>query len=453
MTDHRIEHDALGPVAVPKDRLWGAQTQRSLLNFPIGQPRYRWERPAIRALGIVKKCAALANCELGVLPAETCDLIVKAAQEVIDGRWDDEFPLVVFQTGSGTQTNMNANEVIANRAMQLADGKQSVHPNDHVNRSQSSNDVIPTVMHVASVERIQEALLPAVETLRRTLAAKSEEFAHVTMLGRTHLQDATRMTLGQGISGWAGQLDDAAAGIWRSLGPLYELALGGTAVGTGINAPAQFAVTAARYIADETNRPFVDRGNKFVLLSAHDGIVTLSAALRTLACALFKIANDVRWYASGPRAGIGELSLPENEPGSSIMPGKVNPTQCEAMMQVAVQVYGHDHAVAFAGSQGNFQLNTFKPLMLYNVLDSIALLSESCTSFEERCARGIEPNIKRMQQHLESSLMLVTSLSPHIGYEKSAEIAQLAHREDLTLREASLRLGYVTADQFDEWVS
>ena len=453
MTDHRIEHDALGPVAVPKDRLWGAQTQRSLLNFPIGQARYRWERPAIRALGIVKKCAALANRELGVLPADTCDLIVKAAQEVIDGRWDDEFPLVVFQTGSGTQTNMNANEVIANRAMQFADPKRSVHPNDDVNRSQSSNDVIPTVMHIATVERTHEALLPAVETLRRTLVAKSEEFAHVTMLGRTHLQDATRMTLGQAISGWAGQLDDAAAGIWRSLGPLYELALGGTAVGTGINAPPEFAVTAARYIADETNRPFVDRGNKFVLLSAHDGIVTLSAALRTLACALFKIANDVRWYASGPRAGIGELSLPENEPGSSIMPGKVNPTQCEAIMQVAAQVYGHDHAVAFAGSQGNFQLNTFKPVMLYNVLDSISLLSEACTSFEERCARGIEPNIKRMQQHLESSLMLVTSLSPHIGYEKSAEIAQLAHREDLTLREAALRLGYVTPEQFDAWVS
>jgi fumarate hydratase class II len=448
-----VEHDALGPVAVPKDRLWGAQTQRSLVNFPIGQPRYRWGRPVIRALGIVKKCAALANRELGVLPAEMCDLIVRAAQEVIDGRWDDEFPLVVFQTGSGTQTNMNANEVIANRAMQLADGKPSVHPNDHVNRSQSSNDVIPTVMHIATVESVDGVLLPAIETLRITLAGKAEEFAHVAMLGRTHLQDATPMTLGQAISGWAGQLDDAAAGIFRALGPLYELALGGTAVGTGINAPPQFAVTVATYVADETGRPFVDRGNKFVLLSAHDGIVTLSAALRTLACALFKIANDVRWYASGPRAGIGELLLPENEPGSSIMPGKINPTQCEALMQVAVQVYGHDHAVAFAGSQGNFQLNTFKPVMLYDVLDSIALLSEACASFEERCARGIEPNLKRMQQHLESSLMLVTSLTPHIGYEKAAEIAQLAHREDLTLREAALRLGYVTAEQFDEWVS
>jgi fumarate hydratase, class II len=456
MTTHRIEHDALGTVAVPEDHLWGAQTQRSVMNFPIGVPRYRWGRPVIRALGVVKKCAALANRELCILPADISSLIVQASQEVIEGRWDSEFPLVVFQTGSGTQTNMNANEVIANRAIQIAGGalgsKQPVHPNDHVNRSQSSNDVIPTVMHIATIEQVNNGLLSSVETLRRTLARKSEEFAHVTMLGRTHLQDATSLTLGQVISGWATQLDDAAAGIWRSLGPLYELALGGTAVGTGINAPPEFDVTVAQLIADETRKPFVAARNKFALLSAHDAIVTLSAALRTLACALFKIANDVRWYASGPRAGIGELLLPENEPGSSIMPGKVNPTQCEAMMQVAVQVYGNDHAVAFAGSQGNFQLNTFKPVMLHNVLDSITLLADACASFEERCARGIEPNIKRMQQHVDSSLMLVTSLTPHIGYEKSAEIAQLAHREGLTLRDAALRLGYVTEAEFEDWV-
>jgi fumarate hydratase class II len=352
---------------------------------------------------------------------------------------------------------MNANEVIANRAIQLAGGalgsKQPFHPNDDVNRSQSSNDVFPTVMHIASVEQVDGALLPAVEALRGTLARKSDEFAGIAMLGRTHLQDATRLTLGQVISGWTAQLDDAAAGIWRALGPVYELALGGTAVGTGINAPPEFGALAACKISAETGKPFLTAPNKFAVLSAHDALVTLSGTLRTLAAALFKIANDVRWYASGPRGGIGELLLPENEPGSSIMPGKVNPTQCEALMQVAVQVYGNDHAVAFAGAQGNFQLNTFKPVMLYNVLESISLLADACRSFEERCARGMQPDVQRMRQHLESSLMLVTSLAPHIGYEKAAEIAHLAQREGLTLREAALKSGYVTATDFDTWLA
>jgi fumarate hydratase class II len=451
---HRIEKDTFGPIEVPAERLWGAQTQRSLHHFDISTEKM--PRELIRALALVKRCAAIVNRELGQLDASKAEAIVAAADEVLEGLHADEFPLSVWQTGSGTQTNMNANEVIANRAIQLAGGvlgsKQPVHPNDHVNRSQSSNDVFPTVMHIAAVEQVNDLLLPAVDTLQRTLLTKQKDFAQVTMLGRTHLQDATRMTLGQAISGWTTQLDDAAAGIFRALNPIHELALGGTAVGTGINAPAGFDAMAARCIADETGKLFVPAGNKFALLSAHDAMVTLSAALRTLAAALFKIANDVRWYASGPRSGIGELLLPENEPGSSIMPGKVNPTQCEALMQVAVQVYGNDLAVAFAGSQGNFQLNTFKPLMLHNVLESVSLLAEACASFEERCARGIEPNLKRMQQHVEGSLMLVTSLAPHIGYEKSAEIAQLAHREDLTLRDAALRLGYVTGEQFDEWV-
>jgi fumarate hydratase class II len=456
MNTNRVEKDALGPVAVPTDRLWGAQTQRCLVNFPIGVSRFRWGRPVIRALGVVKKCAALANSELGELPAAKTALIVQASQEVIDGRWDEEFPLVVFQTGSGTQSNMNANEVIANRAIQLAGGvvgsKQPVHPNDDVNRSQSSNDVFPTVMHIAALEQIEDVLLPAVETLRATLAAKSADYARIVMVGRTHLQDATPIALGQVISGWTAQLENAARGIRLALPAVCELALGGTAVGTGLNAPPQFGETAARLIAKETGKPFVSAPNKFAALSAHDAMVTLSGSMRTLAGALFKIANDVRWYASGPRTGIGELLLPENEPGSSIMPGKVNPTQCEALTQVVVQVFGNDHAVAFAGSQGSFQLNTFKPVILHNVLESIGLLADACRSFEERCARGIRPNLKRIQEHLKNSLMMVTALSPHIGYEKAAEIAMTAHREDTTLREAALKLGYVTADEFDRWI-
>ena len=383
---NRIETDTLGEVAVPRERLWGAQTQRCLLNFPIGSGRFRWGRPVIRALGIVKKCAALTNCELGELPREKAEAIVRAAQEVIDGRWDEEFPLVVFQTGSGTQSNMNANEVIANRAIQILGGvvgsKTPIHPNDDVNRSQSSNDVFPTVMHVATVEQLEEALLPAAVTLRRTLAAKSDAYRHIAMVGRTHLQDAAPVTLGQAVSGWVAQLDAAAGGIGQAMAGLYELAIGGTAVGTGLNAPPGFGEAAARRIAEETGKPFVAAPNKFAALSAHDAMVAASGALRTLAGALMKISNDVRWYASGPRAGIGELTVPANEPGSSIMPGKVNQTQCEALTQVAVQVFGNDHTVAFAGSQGNFQLNTFKPVILHNVLESIALLSDGCRSFK-----------------------------------------------------------------------
>jgi fumarate hydratase, class II len=453
----RIEHDSLGEVPVPADRLWGAQTQRSILNFPIGVDRFRWSRPLIRALGVLKKCSALANGELRQLPAEKVELITRAAQEVIDGLWDGEFPLVVFQTGSGTQTNMNANEVIANRAIQLAGGvlgsNRPIHPNDDVNRSQSSNDAFPSVMHIAVVEQIENQLVPAVSILRDTLAAKAQAFSRVVMLGRTHLQDATPVTLGQVISGWVAQLDQAIAGIRHALPALCELAIGGTAVGTGVNAPAKFGEITARLIAQETGRPFLSAPNMFAALSAHDAMVTASGALRTLAGALMKIANDVRWYASGPRAGIGELHLPDNEPGSSIMPGKINPTQCEALTQVAVQVFGNDHAVAFAGSQGNFQLNVYKPVMLHNLLESIQLLADASRSFEQRCARGIEPDEARIQEHVQASLMLVTALTPHIGYEKAAKISLAAYRDGTTLRAAALKLGYVTAEQFDQWVN
>ncbi len=452
----RTEHDSLGTVEVPADRLWGAQTERSRLNFPIGGERFRFGRPVIRAFGILKKSAALANGELQELPAAKVKWIARASQEVIDGALDAEFPLVVFQTGSGTQSNMNANEVIANRANQLMTArdraKQPVHPNDDVNRGQSSNDVFPTVMHIATVEQLDNVLIPAVGALRDTLAAKSAAFTDVVMIGRTHLQDATPVTLGQIISGWVAQLDQAIEGIRRSFPGLCELAIGGTAVGTGLNAHPKFGVTTALKIAGETGKPFISAANKFAALSAHDALVAASGALRTLAGALMKIANDVRWHASGPRAGIGELHLPENEPGSSIMPGKVNPTQCEALTQVVVQVFGNDHAVAFAGSQGNFQLNVFKPVMLHNVLESIELLAEACRSFEERCARGIEPNLPRIRENLENSLMLATALNPRIGYEKAAKIALAAYRDGSTLRDAAIRSGYVTAEQFDQWV-
>ena len=455
-TGYRIEHDALGEVQVPSDHLWGAQTQRSIENFAIGVDRFRWGRPVIRAFGILKKCAALANLELAELPKETAELIARAAQEVIDGKLDGEFPLVVFQTGSGTQTNMNANEVIANRATQLAGGepglKGAIHPNDDVNHSQSSNDAFPTVMHIAAVEEIEGRLLPAVRRLRDTLDGKATAYDGIVMIGRTHLQDATPLTLGQMISGWVAQLDDSMATIERALPGLLQLAIGGTAVGTGINAHPQFGDTAARKISDETGREFVSAPNKFAALSAHDAMVNTSAALRTLAGALMKIANDLRWYASGPRAGIGELKIPENEPGSSIMPGKINPTQCEALTMVAVQVFGNDHAVAFAGSQGNFQLNVYKPVILHNVVESVELLADACSSFEEHCARGIEPDERRIAEHLHNSLMLVTALSPHIGYEKAAQISLAAYREDIGLKVAALRLGFVTEAQFDEWV-
>ncbi len=448
--EFRIEHDALGDVEVPAERLWGAQTERSRRNFSIGVERYRWGRPVIRALGILKKCAALANGELGELAPEKVELIVRASEEVIAGKLDDEFPLVVFQTGSGTQTNMNANEVIANRAMQL--GGITIHPNDDVNRSQSSNDAFPTVMHIATVEQIEGELIPAIALLRETLRGKSAAFENIVMIGRTHLQDATPVTLGQVISGWVAQIDQALEGIRGAREGLMELAIGGTAVGTGMNADARFGEIAARRIAGETGKPFVTAVNKFAALSAHDAMVRASGALRTLAGALMKIANDVRWYACGPRAGIGELKIPENEPGSSMMPGKINPTQCEALTMVAVQVFGNDHAVAFAGSQGNFQLNVYKPVMLDNVLQSIQLVAEGARSFNDHCAAGMEPDERRIREHLENSLMLVTALNPHIGYEKSAQIALKAYREEVTLREAALKLGFVTAEQFDEWV-
>ena len=452
----RIEKDALGEVAVPADRLWGAQTQRSIENFPIGVERFRWGRAVIRAFGVLKKSAAIANGELGELAADKVALIRQAAQEVVDGKLDAEFPLVVFQTGSGTQSNMNANEVIANRAIQLGGGvvgsKRPIHPNDDVNRGQSSNDTFPAVMHVATVGELDRRLLPALERLRTTLDAKAQAFAGIVMIGRTHLQDATPVTLGQIISGWVAQLDDARANLAFAREGLLPLALGGTAVGTGLNAHPGFGERVAAVIARETGVPFISAPNKFAALSAHDAIVNVSAALRTLAGALMKIANDVRWHASGPRAGLGEVTIPDNEPGSSIMPGKINPTQCEALTMVAVRVFGNDAAVAFAGSQGNFQLNVYKPVMLHGVLESIELLADAIDSFDERCAQGIEPDLARIRANLERSLMLVTALNPHIGYENAAKIALTAHRENLSLRDAALRLKLVSPEDFDRWV-
>jgi len=452
----RTEHDSMGEVRVPAEHYWGAQTQRAVEHFPIGTDRFRWGRPVIRALGVLKLAAARANAELGLLPQDKAELIARAAQEVIDGALDAEFPLVVFQTGSGTQSNMNANEVIANRANELAgSGRgtgQPVHPNDDVNLGQSSNDTFPAVMHIAAVAQLEDVLIPAITELGDTLHCKAKEFAGVVMVGRTHLQDATPLTLGQVIGGWVAQLDQALATVRGALPPLHELALGGTAVGTGMNTHARFAAVATGHIGKLTGKPFRPAPDFFAALSAHDAIVNASAALRTLAGDLMKIANDVRLYASGPRAGIGELRIPENEPGSSIMPGKVNPTQAEALTQVAVQVYGNDTAVAFAGSQGTFQLNVYKPVMLHNLLESAGLLADAARAFERFCARGLEPDLAVISRHLDGSLMLVTALSPHIGYEKAARIAQKAHREGLTLKDAALGLGYVTAEQFEAWV-
>ena len=452
----RVEKDSMGEIRVATDRYWGAQTERSRNNFPIGVERFRFTRAIIRALGVLKKGAAQANGDLGQLPADKVDLIVRAADEVIAGTLDDHFPLVVFQTGSGTQTNMNANEVISNRAIELAGGrmgsKTPIHPNDDVNRGQSSNDTFPTAMHIAAVEQLEDVLLPAVGRLRDTLQAKVERFRDVVKVGRTHLQDATPITLGQEVSGWVAQLDGALTGVRRTIPDLCELAIGGTAVGTGLNAHPQFGDLAAAKMAEETDRPFVSAPNKFASLSAHDAMVTASASLRTLAGALMKIANDVRWLASGPRAGIGEILIPENEPGSSIMPGKVNPTQSEAMTMVAVQVFGNDAAVAFGGSQGNFQLNVYKPVMVHNLLESVQLIADACGAFTDHCAAGIEPNTPRIQAHLDESLMTVTALNPHIGYEKAAEIAKKAHKDGTSLREAALALEHLSADEFDTWV-
>ena len=453
---YRIEKDALGEVRVPSDHLWGAQTQRSIDNFPIGVDRFRWGRSVIRAFGVLKKCAAEANGKLGTLASAKVDLIARAAQEVIEGKLDRDFPLVVFQTGSGTQSNMNANEVIANRAIQLGGGvvgsKKPIHPNDDVNRGQSSNDTFPAVMHIATVESIDRLLLPAVRGLRETLDAKARAFADIVMIGRTHLMDATPITLGQIISGWIAQLDDARLVIEQSREGLYPLALGGTAVGTGLNAHPQFGDEVAAAIARETGEPFVAARNKFAALSAHDAIVNASAAVRTLAIAAMKIANDVRLHASGPRAGLGEITIPDNEPGSSIMPGKVNPTQSEALTMVVARVFGNDATVAFAGSQGNFQLNVYKPVMLQATLESIELMADALTSFDVRCARGIEPNLDQIRQNVERSLMLVTALNPHIGYENAAKIAQHAHRQKVSLRDAAQSLGLLAPEEFDRLV-
>ncbi|AEC19705.1 3-carboxy-cis,cis-muconate cycloisomerase [Pusillimonas sp. T7-7] len=456
MTASRIESDSMGEIEVPAAHYWGAQTQRSIHNFPIGVGRFTWQAPIITALGTLKKAAAQANAELGELPTDIADLITRAADEVIEGKLNDEFPLVVFQTGSGTQSNMNANEVISNRAIELAGGnmgsKKPVHPNDHVNRGQSSNDTFPTAMHIAVAQELERRLFPAVGTLRNTLADKAETYQDIVKTGRTHLQDATPITLGQEIGGWVAQIDFALDGVQADLPGIYDLAIGGTAVGTGLNAHARFGDTAAGYIAQITGLPFRSADNKFFALSAHDALVNLSASLRTLAGALMKMANDVRWLASGPRCGIGELNIPDNEPGSSIMPGKVNPTQCEAMTMVCVQVFGNDAATAFAGSQGNFQLNVYKPVMVHNVLESISLLSDACMAFNDHCAVGIEPNTPRIIDNLEKNLMLVTALNRHIGYDKAAAIAKKAQKENTTLREAALALGYVSAEQYDNWI-
>ena len=458
--DWRIEHDSLGEVRVPAARYWGPQTQRALEHVPIGVERFRWGRPVIAALGVLKLAAARANEELGLLDPARAGLIARAATEVAEGLWDDEFPLVVFQTGSGTQSNMNANEVIATRANELARregaaadaGRRPIHPNDDVNMGQSSNDTFPAVMHIAAAGELEDALVPAVEQLRDTFLALAGRYDGVVMVGRTHLQDAVPVTLGQVIGGWAAQLDQALDTVHRALPGLHELALGGTAVGTGLNTHPRFAELAARHIADITGRPFHPAPDFFAALSAHDAVVNASAALRTLAGDLMKIANDVRLYASGPRSGIGELRIPENEPGSSIMPGKVNPTQAEALTQVAVRVFGNDATVAFAGTQGTFQLNVFKPVMLHALLESAELLGDAVRAFDRFCAQGIEPDLEAIHRHLEGSLMLVTALSPHIGYDKAAAIARSAHLGGLTLREAALASGYVTAADFDAWV-
>ena len=452
----RQETDSMGRIEVPADRYWGAQTQRSLELFEIGSERFRMPSGIIRALGILKQAAATANAELGELARDKADLIQRAAQEVIDGHLDDHFPLVVFQTGSGTQSNMNANEVIANRANELAGaalgGKHPVHPNDHVNRGQSSNDTFPTAMHIATVAALEEELMSPLTALRDTLAHKAADYAGIVKCGRTHLMDATPVTLGQEIGAWVAQIDFALDAVDAARGGLLELAIGGTAVGTGLNAHPHFGERCAQRIAETTGHPFRSAENRFAALAAHDPMVHLSAALRTLAGALFKIANDVRWLASGPRTGIGELSIPENEPGSSIMPGKVNPTQAEALTMVCTRVFGNDATVAFAGTQGNFQLNVYKPVIAHGVLESIRLLGEAARSFDLHCARGIEPNLEGIRNHLERNLMLVTALNRHIGYDQAAEIAKKAHKEDKTLRQAALELAYVSAEDFDRWV-
>ena len=454
---YREEHDTMGTVKVPADKYWGAQTQRSYENFPVG-PRGSMPNEIIHAFGYLKKAAALTNEKLGILSAEKTALIVKVCDEIIEGKLDDQFPLVVWQTGSGTQSNMNCNEVIANRAHVLAgkslgEGQTLIHPNDDVNKSQSSNDTFPTAMSIAAYKKLVEHTIPGVEVLRNMLAEKSEKFMHVVKIGRTHWMDATPLTLGQEFSGYVAQLDHALRAIHHTLPHLSEVALGGTAVGTGLNAPKGYAEQVAAEIARLTGLPFVSAENKFESLASHDAIVEAHGALKQLAVSLMKIANDIRLLASGPRCGIGEIAIPENEPGSSIMPGKVNPTQVESMTMVCAQVMGNDTTITIAGASGQFELNVFKPVIINAFLQSATLLGDSCRAFTEHCASGIEPNLPRIQQHLQNSLMLVTALNTHIGYEKAAKIAKKAHAEGTTLKEAALALGFVTAEEFDAWVA
>jgi fumarate hydratase class II len=452
--EYRIETDTMGEMKVPVDKYYGAQTARSLMNFKIGGERFPAEM--IRALGIVKKAAAITNNELGTLPKDKLDLIVKAADEVIEGKLNDHFPLVVWQTGSGTQTNMNANEVISNRAIEMAGGvmgsKKPIHPNDDVNKAQSTNDAFPTSIHVAAVEEIHRRLIPMVTKLRDSLDAKAKEFKDIIKIGRTHLMDATPLTLGHEFSGYAQQLTNGLARINDSLKRLYEIPLGGTAVGTGLNAHPDYAVKVAETISKLTGKPFKTAPNKFEAMAAKDALVEISGVLKTLGASLLKISNDIRWLGSGPRCGIGEISLPENEPGSSIMPGKVNPTQSEAMTMVCSQVFGNDVTVNISGSSGNFELNVFMPVIAFNVLQSIKLIADACESFSEHCVEGITANEINIKKHLENSLMLVTSLNPVIGYDNAAKVAKKAHKENKTLKEAALELGLLTAEKFDEVV-
>lgn len=452
--NYRIEKDTMGEIQVPSDKYYGAQTARSLMNFKIGGDRF--PRELIRALGILKKAAAMTNKELGTLPAEKADLIIKAADEVIEGKLDEHFPLVVWQTGSGTQTNMNANEVIANRAIEMAGGelgsKKPIHPNDDVNKAQSSNDTFPTAMHIAAVEQVHHRLIPMVTKLRDALQRKSEEFKDIIKIGRTHLMDAVPLTLGQEFSGYVQMLTNGLERIDAAMPRLYELALGGTAVGTGLNTHPRFAELSAKKIAEITGLPFVTARNKFEALATHDALVEFHGVLKTLAASLMKIANDIRWLGSGPRCGLGELHLPENEPGSSIMPGKVNPTQSEAMTMVCAQVFGNDVAVNIGGASGNFELNVFKPVIIFNVLNSIRLLSDACESFTDHCVVGIEANIDNIKKHVENSLMLVTALNPVIGYDNAAKVAKKAHAENKTLKQAAVELGLLTPEKFDEIV-
>lgn len=450
----RIERDSMGEIEVPANVYWGAQTQRSLIHFRIGEEKM--PREIIRAFGILKKACAIVNFELGLLPKEKMELIVQAADEVISGKLASHFPLSVWQTGSGTQTNMNVNEVISNRAIELAGGelgsKKPIHPNDDVNKSQSSNDTFPTAMQIAAAESINNLLLPAVASLRKTLKQKSEEFKDLIKIGRTHLMDAVPLTLGQEFSGYVQQLDNAIERIHLVLPGLYELAIGGTAVGTGLNTHPEFAERVAKKVAELTGLPFVSAPNKFEALASHDALVFAHGALKTLAASLMKIANDIRWLASGPRCGLREIKIPENEPGSSIMPGKVNPTQSEAMTMVAVQVFGNDATINFAGASGNFELNVFKPAIIYNFLQSVRLLADTCTMFNQHCAIGIEPVKERLNYYVNNSLMLVTALNPYIGYDNAAKIAKYAYQNNTTLKEAAVKLGFLTEEKFDEIV-